>query len=184
MHTDICRLLLTGRPPPAHILRIEVLFRLPSEVHSAQSHPPPSHRRRLSVGDLRTLTYSSSSVWAIIARFFRLVNREMREKEDFFEKNRFFQRDPRALRSLRGRFLLFGFRSSVPRRACAADAARGTEAGAGENGPGMPGPVSGHFLSADSLTYMIRLGGSALLLGSMNFSTSNPHAGSSSIIFL
>ena len=90
MHTDICRLLLTGRPPPAHILRIEVLFRLPSEVHSAQSHPPPSHRRRLSVGDLRTLTYSSSSVWAIIARFFRLVNRKMRKKEDFFEKTGYF----------------------------------------------------------------------------------------------
>ena len=76
-----------------------------------------------------------------------------------------------------GVFYVFGFKSSVPRRACAADAARGTEAGAGEN-------VPGHFLSADSLTYMIRLGGSALLFGSMNFSTSNPHAGSSSIIFL
>lgn len=184
MHTDICRLLLTGRPPPAHILRIEVLFRLPSEVHSAQSHPPPSHRRRLSVGDLRTLTYSSSSVCAIIARFFRLVNRKMRGKADYFEKPGFFSGIRVSSGASGGVFYVFGFKSSVPRRTCAADAARGTEAGAGENGPGMPGPVPGHFLSADSLTYMIRLGGSALLFGSMNFSTSNPHAGSSSIIFL
>ena len=104
MHTIICRPFLTeGQLRRTYSEGLRPRFRLPLEVHSAVCFLPQSHRLRLSFKKVIQLTYSSSTVYVIIALKILFVNSFLQNFKKIF----------------RGAYYSFFFKLADFRRKCA-----------------------------------------------------------------